>query len=59
MEVTIEEDEDDECNIGVVVSKKSVKNVTDTTEPRAAGADDNCHKDVYVPVIAQRYRVGL
>lgn len=31
-----------------------MENVTETTEPEAAGADDNCHEDVYVPVIPQR-----
>ncbi|XP_026234056.1 uncharacterized protein LOC113174347 isoform X2 [Anabas testudineus] len=57
MEVTIEEDEDDEGNSvknRVAELKSDVENVTETSERRAAGADDNCPEDVQVPVIPQR-----
>ena len=32
-----------------------MENVTETAELRAAGADDSCDEEVYVPLIPQRY----
>lgn len=31
-----------------------MENVVETTELNAAGADDSCDEDVYVPIIPQR-----
>lgn len=54
MEVTIDEDECDSVTNRLSDLDSDMENVVETTELNAAGADDSCDEDVYVPIIPQR-----
>ncbi|XP_026175941.1 uncharacterized protein LOC113138034 isoform X5 [Mastacembelus armatus] len=55
MEVTIDENEYNIMKNRISNLDGDVENVRETTELRAAGADNSCDEDVYIPLIIQKY----
>ncbi|XP_026175937.1 uncharacterized protein LOC113138034 isoform X2 [Mastacembelus armatus] len=54
MEVTIDENEYNIMKNRISNLDGDVENVRETTELRAAGADNSCDEDVYIPLIIQK-----